>query len=86
MRKIDTKSDKVLAFLLGLAYGYRGASLELKRRDISLYKEEEHAEDDIYFLNKETGYAGKVKPSKFTHICVVRECKEEQKVVLFLYR
>ncbi|WP_448584585.1 hypothetical protein [Thermocrinis sp.] len=86
MRKIDTRNDKVLAFLLGITYGYRGALVEVKRRDISQYDEEEHSKDRVYFLNRKTGYVGNIKPSEFTHICAIRECKEEQKVIIFLYK
>ncbi len=86
MRKIDTRADKVLAFLLGIIYGYRGVLVEVKRKDIFQYNEEEHLEDRVYFLNRKTGYVGKLKPSEFTHICAIRECKEENKVIIFLYR
>ena len=86
MTKIDTKTDKVLAFLLGIIYGYRGALVEVKRKDICQYNEEKHSKDRVYFINRKAGYVGNVKSSEVTHICAIRENKEEKKVVIFLYK
>ena len=48
MQKIEVGSNKALAFILGLAYGYKNAEIELNVLSIEEFSEDKHKDDKIY--------------------------------------
>ncbi|ADO46167.1 MAG: hypothetical protein NZ527_00165 [Hydrogenobacter thermophilus] len=86
MRRIDTKGNKALSFVLGLVYGYRNASMELVVKDIKEFSQEEHTQDTVYYINRQTGEAYSSFCDEVSHVCVIREDKINKKVVLFIYK
>lgn len=84
MRVIKTKGDKALSFILGIAYGYRNANVELVVKDIEEFSQDKHIEDKCYFINRESGEVLEVFDDRATHVCVVREA--DKKVCIFIYR
>ncbi|RMH00447.1 MAG: hypothetical protein D6699_07680 [Aquificota bacterium] len=84
MRTIKTKGDKALAFILGLAYGYRKAHIEFVVKDIEEFSQEEHIEDRCYFINRDKGELLETFDERVTHVCVVREM--DKKVCVFIYK
>ncbi len=49
MQKIEVGSNKALAFILGLAYGYKNAEIELNVLSIEEFSEDKHKDDKIYY-------------------------------------
>ena len=87
MIRTETRGDKGLAFVMGLVYGYRNALLNLKVLPLSQFSREEHSEDRTYFINRKIN-AVFTDPLEgdYTHVCVIREDKENKEVVLFIYK
>ncbi len=87
MMRVDTKGNKALAFIMGLVYGYRSADFDIKVMPLVEFSPLEHAQDRCYFVNKKTGGVF-LSPSEgeYTHVCAVREDRQRDKVVLFIYR
>jgi len=87
MRRIETKGNKALSFVLGLVYGYRNAPVvELSVKDLKSFSEDQHKEDRIYYINRQTGELLPHFCESITHVCVIREDKINKKVVLFVYK
>lgn len=87
MRRLETKGDKALSFVLGLVYGYRNASaIELFVKDLSSFSQDLHKEDRVYYLNRQTGKLFSHFCESTTHVCVIREDKINKKMVLFVYK
>lgn len=87
MTKLYTKGNKALSFILGLVYGYRGADMELKILPMSAFSQEIHAKDKCYFVNRKTSDVyEKPQDGQYTHICVLREDKQNKKLYLFIYK
>lgn len=86
MNKIDTKGDKSIAFILGLVYGYRNVQFELKVFSLEDFREQNHLEDRVYYINRQKGEVYECYTEGITHICVLREDKINGKVQLFVYK
>ncbi|MEJ5338466.1 MAG: hypothetical protein ACK42C_02390 [Aquificaceae bacterium] len=86
MQRIETRSDKSIAFILGLVYGYRNAQFELKVLSLEEFREENHLEDRVYYINRQKGEVYECYREGTSHICVIREDKINGKVWLFVYK
>ena len=86
MQKLKLDKDKALAFVVGLVYGYKNTYMELKVLPIEYFTQENHREDKVYYINREEGRLYNNFTENITHICVLREDRNEKKVVIFIYK
>ncbi|RMH80465.1 MAG: hypothetical protein D6674_04365 [Acidobacteria bacterium] len=86
MRLLKTKGDRAISFIMGLAYGYRNANLELHVKKIEDFSYEEHEKDRVYYIDRTSGELHECITDKTTHICAVREDKIRGKVMVFIYK
>ena len=84
MQRLKLEENKALAFIVGLAYGYRNFPMELKILSLEEFSEELHREDKIYYLNRKEGKLCEGIEDGVSHVCVIRE--EKEKVKVFIYR
>ncbi len=84
--RINLGKNKALAFIVGLAYGYRNAHIEFKTLSLEEFVEENHKDDKVYYISRLEGEVYESFNDKVSHICVVREDKINGKVCIFIYK
>ena len=86
MQKIEVGSNKALAFILGLAYGYKNAEIELNVLSIEEFSEDKHKDDKIYYISRIEGKIYDSLKEDVSHLCVLKEDKINGKVRIFIYK
>ncbi|MFN4319567.1 MAG: hypothetical protein ACK4FY_03675 [Aquificaceae bacterium] len=86
MKRIEVGSNKALAFILGLAYGYKNADIELKVFSIEDFSEDKHKDDKIYYISRMEGKVYDRLSEDVSHVCVLKEDKINGKVRIFIYK